>query len=165
MEKHSHLFVQSYDGPVAFGFSREVDEAALTVYLQKFSDDGLMEALCPRLSDDEIHEIRLILDHARLEPILEDVPRALMTPVVRVRASPKGLPMAKTACPTARSVDVPTGIGWILSGVLQPLHTPGGRASGVDPIHCLVILIPRSVTVFANLRPFPKWPEKALLCS
>lgn len=42
---------------VAFGFSREVDEKSLMVYLQKFSDDDLMNVLIPRLSDAEIDEL------------------------------------------------------------------------------------------------------------
>ncbi len=54
MGEHSHAFVETYRGPVAFGLSREVDEASLTVFLQKFSDDRLMDALRGRLSDDEI---------------------------------------------------------------------------------------------------------------
>lgn len=52
--KHSHRFVETYDGMVAFGFSREVDEKSLMVYLQKFSDDGLLKILVPRLSNDEM---------------------------------------------------------------------------------------------------------------
>ena len=36
---------------------------------------------------------------------------AQMTPVVSVWSSPKGLPMAKTDCPTLRSAEVPTAIG------------------------------------------------------
>ena len=55
--KHRHAFVESYDGMVAFGFSREVDEKSLMVYLQKFSDDDLMSILVPRLSDGEIDDI------------------------------------------------------------------------------------------------------------
>ncbi len=55
--KHRHAFVESYDGIVAFGFSREVDEKSLMVYLQKFSDDDLMSILVPRLSDAEIDDI------------------------------------------------------------------------------------------------------------
>jgi hypothetical protein len=54
MEKHSHQFVETYGGPVAFGLSREIDEVSLAVYLQKFSDDRLMEVLRGRLSDEEI---------------------------------------------------------------------------------------------------------------
>jgi hypothetical protein len=54
MEKHSHEFVETYGGPVAFGLTREIDEASLIVYLQKFSDDRLLEVLKGRLSDEEI---------------------------------------------------------------------------------------------------------------
>lgn len=52
--KHSHRFVETYEGLVAFGFSRDVDEKSLMVYLQKFSDDGLLQILVPRLSDGEM---------------------------------------------------------------------------------------------------------------
>jgi len=61
MAKHRHTFVEDYDGLVAFGFSREVDEKSLIHYLQKFSDDDLMQALAPRLSDEEINEVFTIL--------------------------------------------------------------------------------------------------------
>ena len=54
MNKYSHQFIETYQGPVAFGLSREIDEAALVVYLQKFSDDKLMEVIRGRLSDEEI---------------------------------------------------------------------------------------------------------------
>jgi hypothetical protein len=57
MGKFSHQFVEGYHGPVAFGFSREVDEASLVVYLQMFSDDQLMEVLRGRLSEEEIVNI------------------------------------------------------------------------------------------------------------
>ncbi len=56
MKKYSHQFVETYQGPVAFGLSREIDEASLAVYLQKFSDDRLMEVLRGRLSDAEIQQ-------------------------------------------------------------------------------------------------------------
>ena len=54
MERYSHQFVETYRGPVAFGLSREIDEASLVVYLQKFSDDQLIGVLRGRLSDEEI---------------------------------------------------------------------------------------------------------------
>lgn len=54
MGGHTHEFVDTYRGPVAFGLSREVDEASFVVFLQKFSDDSLMQALRGRLSDEEI---------------------------------------------------------------------------------------------------------------
>jgi hypothetical protein len=53
MGRYSHRFVETYRGPLAFGLSRKVDEASLIVYLQKFSDDQLMEVLRKRLSNDE----------------------------------------------------------------------------------------------------------------
>jgi len=56
MAQYSHQFVESYQGPVAVGLSREIDEATLVVYLQKFSDDRLMETIRGRLSDEEIRQ-------------------------------------------------------------------------------------------------------------
>jgi hypothetical protein len=56
MPKHNHTFVEKYEGMVAFGFSREVDEKSLMVYLQKISDDDLVKRLVPRLSDEEIDQ-------------------------------------------------------------------------------------------------------------
>lgn len=49
--------MNEYDGMVGFGFSREVDEKSLIVYLQKFSEDALVKTLVPRLSDEEINEL------------------------------------------------------------------------------------------------------------
>jgi len=57
MKKHRHDFVETYDGIVAFGFSREVDEKSLIYYLQKFSEDEFAAKLVPRLSDEEINRI------------------------------------------------------------------------------------------------------------
>jgi hypothetical protein len=66
MNQHTHRFVESYQGPVGFGLSRETDEASLIVYLQKFSDDRLMDAIRTRLSDQEIGQIAdLIADLLR----------------------------------------------------------------------------------------------------
>lgn len=63
MTKHRHAFVDEYDGMVAFGFSREVDEKSMTYYLQKFSDDDLVKLMMPRLSDDEINQLFEIVSH------------------------------------------------------------------------------------------------------
>ncbi|MGC8492985.1 MAG: cytoplasmic protein [Syntrophobacteraceae bacterium] len=57
MDAHNHSFVEEYDGMVAFGLSREVDENSLKYYLQKFSDDDLLKVLVPRLSDEEINRL------------------------------------------------------------------------------------------------------------
>ncbi|RPH90248.1 MAG: cytoplasmic protein [Desulfobacteraceae bacterium] len=54
---HSHTFVEHYEGLVGFGFDRETDEKSLMVYLQKFSDDALLAALVPRLSEPEILDL------------------------------------------------------------------------------------------------------------
>jgi hypothetical protein len=55
--KHHHTFVESYEGMVGFGFSREVDENSLKFYLQRFSEDDLLKALVPRLSDEELNQL------------------------------------------------------------------------------------------------------------
>lgn len=54
---HKHTLVEEYEGMVAFGLSREIDEKSLIYYLQKFSDDDLMKVLVPRLSDEEINRM------------------------------------------------------------------------------------------------------------
>ncbi len=57
MAKHTHSLVETYDGLVGFGLDRETDEKTIIYYLQKFSDDELMERLIVRLTDDELGEI------------------------------------------------------------------------------------------------------------
>jgi len=54
---HSHKFVETYDGLVGYGADRKTDENTVIYYLQKFSDDKLMQKIIPRLSDDELQEI------------------------------------------------------------------------------------------------------------
>ena len=54
MTHHSHNFVETYQGLVAFGFNRETDENTIIYYLQKFSDDELMQHLVKQLSDNEL---------------------------------------------------------------------------------------------------------------
>jgi hypothetical protein len=54
MSKHSHRFVEEYDGLVGFGLDRETDEHTLTYYLQKFSDDRLFGLIRKRMSDEEL---------------------------------------------------------------------------------------------------------------
>jgi hypothetical protein len=58
---HSHKFINEYEGLVGFGLDRDTDENSLKVYLQKFSDDTLLKALTPRLTDDEIQEIFILI--------------------------------------------------------------------------------------------------------
>lgn len=61
MPAHKHTLVDEYDGMVAFGLSREIDEKSLMYYLQKFSDDDLLRTLVPRLSDEEINRMFAII--------------------------------------------------------------------------------------------------------
>jgi hypothetical protein len=49
--------VEAYDGMVAFGFNREIDEKTVIYYLQKFSDDALIETLVKRMTDTELGQI------------------------------------------------------------------------------------------------------------
>ena len=57
MGKHRHEFVERYDGLVGFGLDRKTDEDTVIVYLQKFSDDDLLEVLRSRLKGEELEEI------------------------------------------------------------------------------------------------------------
>ena len=57
MEKHSHRFVEEYDGLVGFGFDRQVNEYTLTYYLQKFSDDEHMALIRRKMSDRDMEEL------------------------------------------------------------------------------------------------------------
>jgi len=57
MSKHSHKFTDEYDGFVGFGFNRETDENTIIYYLQKFSDDELIQALVKRLTDQDLTDI------------------------------------------------------------------------------------------------------------
>lgn len=68
MTTYSHQFVETYQGLIGFGLDRETDENTTICYLQKFSDDTLMQQLIKRLSDDELREIfnlitRLLKNH------------------------------------------------------------------------------------------------------
>ena len=57
MSHHSHRFADEYDGFVGFGFNRETDENTIVYYLQKFSDDRLMQTLVKRLTDQDLADI------------------------------------------------------------------------------------------------------------
>ena len=72
MARHQHTFVDAYDGMVGFGFSREVDEKSLIFYLQKFSDDDLITALVPRLSDAEITQLFELLSQLMRKYLTDD---------------------------------------------------------------------------------------------
>ena len=72
MAKHQHTFVDTYDGMVGFGFSREVDEKSLMFYLQKISADDLVKALIPRLSDQEITQLFELLSQLMRKYLTDD---------------------------------------------------------------------------------------------
>jgi len=57
MAKHFHQFVETFDGFVGFGYDRQSNENTVQVYLQKFSDDRVMEAVLKRMTDDDLTEI------------------------------------------------------------------------------------------------------------
>ena len=61
MRKHSHNYVETYNGLTGFGLDRETDETTIICYLQKFSDDTLMKELVKRLTDEELEEIFSLL--------------------------------------------------------------------------------------------------------
>jgi hypothetical protein len=54
MAKHSHSFVETYQGLVGFGLNRETNENTIVYYLQKFSDDDLMGVMKTRMKDSEL---------------------------------------------------------------------------------------------------------------
>ena len=57
MPLHSHDFVENYHGLVGFGLNRETNENTIIYYLQKFSDDQLMQAMKGRLDDNELEAL------------------------------------------------------------------------------------------------------------
>jgi len=68
MPKHTHDFVESYQGLVGYGADRETDENTLIFYIQKFSDDRFMSFITKRMTDEEMLELfdllnRLLKNH------------------------------------------------------------------------------------------------------
>ena len=61
MTTHTHDHIETYKGLVGIGFDRETDENTIIYYLQKFSDDTLMNELITRLSNEELEEIFSLL--------------------------------------------------------------------------------------------------------
>lgn len=57
MPKHTHTFIEEYDGLVGFGYSREGDEATVKYYLQKFSDDEHSSLILARMSDQDLESV------------------------------------------------------------------------------------------------------------
>lgn len=57
MTKHSHCFVETFDGFLGYGLDRQSDENTVQLYLQKFSDDRLMKTILKRMADDDLSEV------------------------------------------------------------------------------------------------------------
>jgi len=54
MAKHTHNFVETYQGLVGYGADRETDENTLIFYMQKFADDRFMSLITKRMTDEEM---------------------------------------------------------------------------------------------------------------
>ena len=72
MAGHRHDFVDQYDGLVAFGLDRETDENTIKYYLQKFSDDDLLQALVPRMEDSDLAAVFDLLSVLMRKHLSED---------------------------------------------------------------------------------------------
>ena len=72
MEKHSHQFVEQYRGLVGFGYDRETNESTTIYYLQKFSDDTLLQTLIKRMSDQELDEIYTLINRALIRHLSDE---------------------------------------------------------------------------------------------
>lgn len=57
MAKYSHCFVETFEGFLGYGLDRQSNEDTVHVYLQKFSDDALMDIVLKRMSDDDLAEV------------------------------------------------------------------------------------------------------------
>ncbi|MBP8626511.1 MAG: hypothetical protein KBE27_02315 [Syntrophorhabdaceae bacterium] len=57
MMKHSHRFVEVFDGLLGYGLDRKTNEDTVRFYLQKFSDDHLMETILNRMTDEDLDEV------------------------------------------------------------------------------------------------------------
>jgi hypothetical protein len=74
---HTHTFVETYNGLVGFGLNRETDEATVTVFLQKFSDDRLMERIIPRMTDHELSNVFTLVSQLLKHHLTEEEYHAL----------------------------------------------------------------------------------------
>jgi len=57
MTKHSHRFVETFEGLLGYGLDRQTNEDTVQVYLQKFSDDQLMQTILKRMTDDDLADV------------------------------------------------------------------------------------------------------------
>ena len=59
-------------GEICFGLDRATDEASLAAFIKRFSGDGLLETLIPRLSDPDITSILDFLTHVMKKHLKEE---------------------------------------------------------------------------------------------
>jgi hypothetical protein len=57
MAKHTHEFVETFNGFLGFGLDRQGNVDTLKYYLQKFSDDQLMDIVLERMTDSELDDL------------------------------------------------------------------------------------------------------------
>ncbi|MCB2186800.1 MAG: cytoplasmic protein [Deltaproteobacteria bacterium] len=77
MKQHQHEFVDTYDGLVGFGLQRDIDEATVQVYLQKFSDDELMKVILPRMRQEDLSAVFDLLSDLLRRHLAEEEYHAL----------------------------------------------------------------------------------------
>ena len=72
MGKHTHDFVEKYDGLVGYGLDREGDEHTITYYLQKFSDDTHMALMRERMSEEDMTRLFDLLTYLLKQYLSEE---------------------------------------------------------------------------------------------
>ena len=72
MEKHTHKFVEEYDGLVGFGLDREGDGHTITYYLQKFADDTHMALMRERMSEEDMTRLFDLLTYLLKQYLSEE---------------------------------------------------------------------------------------------
>lgn len=72
MKRHTHKFIETFDGFIGYGFDRKSNEDTVKFYLQKFSDDTLMEIIISRMSDDDLDELFEIISRALKKYLSEE---------------------------------------------------------------------------------------------
>jgi len=77
MTKDTHQFIHNYRGLGAFGMDKKTDEETLMFYLQKFSEDSFMKRFIPRLKQEELEEVYLLINRLLKQHITEDEYHAL----------------------------------------------------------------------------------------
>lgn len=72
MNQHSHQFVETYTGLVGFGMDRDTDQNTVIYYLQKFSDDALMQHLIRKMTREELDEVFEMINRILKAHLSED---------------------------------------------------------------------------------------------